>query len=139
MNIHLILRRFAQVNDATPGDLYIDGVYECHTLEDQVREPGVKVPGKTAIPAGTYRVILSLSQRFKRVLPLLCDVPGFTGVRIHAGNTTADTEGCILVGREVLGDTIRQSRAALGGLMEVLLEAQEQGEVISMEVRNDFT
>jgi hypothetical protein len=84
----------------TVGALYIDGAFNCFTLEDTVRAPGVKVFGQTAILAGTYKVIINMSARFKRLLPLLLDVPGFDGVRIHPGNSATDTEGCILVGRK---------------------------------------
>lgn len=82
----------------TIGKLYIDGVYFCDTLEDTVRAAGVKIAGKTAIPAGTYRVKKTMSPRFKKVLPEILNVPNYTGVRIHAGNTAADTEGCVLLG-----------------------------------------
>jgi len=75
----------------------------CWTLEDIVREveghPVAmwKVKGRTAVPRGTYCVRVTYSNRFKTSLPLLLDVPGFEGIRIHGGNTASDTEGCILV------------------------------------------
>lgn len=122
---------------STVGQLYVDEVAECFTLEDVVRrDPDpttpaneAKVPGRTAIPAGRYRVVLSPSRRFREVLPELLDVPGFTAVRIHAGNTDADTEGCLLVGRERLPDHIGMSRAALTALLSKLHEGVAQGEV----------
>jgi len=83
---------------STIGKLYIDDKFFCYTLEDVVRPVGEKLLGKTAIPWGKYRVILSMSNRFKKVLPLLLDVPMFEGIRIHAGNSAVDTEGCILLG-----------------------------------------
>ena len=112
--------------DCTLGELFVDGRFECFTLEDVVR-PGdvaqVKVAGRTAIPPGTYRIELTMSPRFKRVLPLLHDVPRFEGVRIHAGNTAEDTEGCILVGRERGTNAVHGSRAALEPLLAKLSAA----------------
>ena len=132
--MNLKLQRLPSNEDCTHGLLAIDGVCECYTLEDVVRE--TKIPGKTAIPAGKYRVVISWSIRFKRELPLLLDVPGFSGIRIHAGNTSADTEGCILVGqqRSRFGNTILNSRAALAPLQEKIQAALDAGEEVWIEV-----
>ena len=116
MNLRLI-RRWPKAT-CTIAELLVDDQYECFTLEDVPRE--VKIPGETAIPTGRYKVVITHSQRFDRDLPLLLDVPGFTGIRIHAGNTDADTRGCILVGKRTLENAIGESRAALEALMAKL-------------------
>lgn len=92
----LLLKRIALKDNYTIGKLYIDDKYFCDTLEDAVRD--VKIKHQTAIPKGIYKVTLTASPRFKRILPRLHDVPEFTGVLIHRGNTIDDTSGCILVG-----------------------------------------
>jgi len=89
------VKRFEFKDTHTIGKMYIDGVYECYTLEDAVRN-GAKVMGKTAIPTGEYKIIIDASVRFKQDMPHILNVPNFTGVRIHAGNTSAHTDGCIL-------------------------------------------
>ena len=80
------------------GELSIDGIFFCYTLEDIER--AVKVYGKTCIPKGSYNVITDYSTRFKKELPHILNVPNFDGVRIHGGNTDVDTLGCILVGKD---------------------------------------
>ena len=100
MIIHLVLTRCLYTPHSTRGVLLKDGVFLCYTLEDAVRETGMpKVPGLTAIAAGLYRVIVNMSTRFKRLMCLLLNVPDFSGIRMHGGNTPGDTEGCILVAK----------------------------------------
>jgi len=92
-----VLRKVFNKND-TVGILYIDNVQFCYTLEDIVRPKGdPKVFGKTAIPAGTYKVELRYSPHFKKILPHILNVPGFDEILMHPGNTEFDTEGCILI------------------------------------------
>lgn len=113
------------LGDCTIGRIYFDGVpQEMFTLEDVVRA-GPKVPGETAIPPGRYTVVIDYSNRFHRELPLILDVPGFTGVRIHPGNTDADTEGCILVGMGIGpgGNSLIRSREAFEKLFSTLKTA----------------
>lgn len=123
------LRRSPTVNGATIGELDLGSGRFCYTLEDAIREQaGVqvaawKVPGETAIPAGRYKLAITESARFKRPLPLLLGVPGFSGVRIHPGNTSADTEGCILVGEAVSGASVVRSRVAFDELFARLQRA----------------
>jgi len=121
MKLHL--KRLHRTDKSTIGELTIDGKFECYTLEDIERD--VKIKAETAIPKGTYKVIINQSNRFKRLMPLLLNVPNFEGVRIHAGNTNHDTEGCILVGRTRGVDFIGQSRKAYDSLFKKMQEAKE--------------
>lgn len=118
----------------TLGELFIDGAFECHTLEDIVRPDGEpKVFGQTAIPNGLYQLVITYSPHFQRDLPLLVNVPGFSGVRIHPGNTAADTEGCLLVGESAGRDAIGQSRAAFEPLFSKIRNALDAGEEVTVE------
>lgn len=115
---------------ATVGRLYLDDTYQCYTLEDRYREIAGeaveqwKVPGQTAIPAGTYDLAFSWSAKFGREMPLLLGVSGFSEVRFHWGNTDVDTEGCILVGQTKVGtDFIGDSRNAFSLLFLALRSA----------------
>ncbi len=119
--LELVVQRRPSADGCTLGRMTIDGAHECFTLEDVVRD--VKIPGETAIPAGRYAVAITFSQRFQRMLPLLCDVPGFTGIRIHAGNRSTDTDGCLLVGQSVAHDSILSSRLALAALQPQIATA----------------
>lgn len=103
----LLLKRIALKETYTIGHLYIDGKYFCDVIEDKVRDKDKdgkflfgekKVYGETAIPYGTYAVQVSWSPKFRRMLPMLLDVPYFTGIRIHRGNTAKDSSGCLIVG-----------------------------------------
>ncbi len=101
----LSINRFALKEKYTIGRLSVDGLYLCDTLEDCVRElpsdesgPFYKVPGETAIPRGHYPVIVTFSHKFQRRLPLLLNVPFYSGIRMHRATTELHTEGCILVG-----------------------------------------
>jgi len=120
----LEVKRKIFTDKSTIGELFIDGVFECYTLEDVVRQ-GPKVFGKTAIPAGTYKVIVNMSNRFKRLLPLLIGVPEFEGVRIHPGNTDADTEGCILLGRVKGDNVIYNSKLAFNQFFDKIKDQKE--------------
>lgn len=119
---------------STIGELRIDGVFECYTLEDTVRPPGVKVPSMTAIPAGKYAVIVDFSERFQKFMPHILDVPMFTGIRIHCGNTDKDTEGCILLGRKRSLDGIAESRLAFDAFYPKLKEVLNNKETVSLTI-----
>lgn len=135
--MELVLQREFLTSDATLGCLSSGGAKLCYTLEDIVRDPGdPKIYGRTSIPAGLYRVEISMSQRFKKPLPILLNVPGFTGVRIHAGNTSADTEGCILVGLTKGKDFVGKSQMAMSLLQPRIQDALDRGEEVWIEIRN---
>ena len=118
----ITIKRLYKTDNSTIGELLIDGVFECFTLEDKERD--IKIKGETAIPKGTYKVIINESNRFKRLLPLLIDVPNFEGVRIHSGNSNHDTEGCILVGQTRNKNYIGQSRKAFEKLFAKMQKAK---------------
>lgn len=130
--------------DVTLGELYVDSVFECHTLEDEVRDLGPrgenKVMGKTAIPAGMYTVIVNTSQRFKKEMPRLIEVPFFTGILIHSGNTAEDTHGCILVGNSVANNQIvpGTSTPAFQHLFNQIKWAIAQRDTVIINITNEF-
>ena len=127
MNIKLIRQIFT--DKSTIGSLYIDDEFECYTLEDVVRPPGIKIPGTTAIPYGSYEVIIDYSNRFARNMPHLLNVPMFEGIRIHSGNTSSDTEGCILLGTLKGTDRIYNSKIAFVRFYPKLEAALQEGKV----------
>lgn len=119
---NLTLRREWYTENTTIGQLFINGTYFCYILEDVCRDlnrdgdlndPGEKkVHGQTCIPAGRYQVIIDMSTRFKKLMPLLIGVPGFAGIRIHPGNYAVDTDGCLLTGETRSVDFVGNSRKA---------------------------
>jgi hypothetical protein len=119
----LTLKRLHKTDRSTIGELSIDGKFECYTLEDVERE--VKIKSETAIPKGTYKVIINESVRMKKLLPLLLQVPNFEGVRIHSGNTNHDTDGCILVGTTRSKDFVGNSRLAFEKLFKKMQTAKD--------------
>jgi hypothetical protein len=123
--------------DFTRGELYADGVFQCFVCEDIVRGEGeAKVYGKTAIPAGTYDVVVTFSNRFKRQLPQLVDVPGFEGIRIHPGNTAEDTDGCLLPGTVRTSTGVGHSNDAFVELFARITKAKWGGERITITITN---
>jgi hypothetical protein len=127
MKLHL--ERQTLTDASTIGSLSIDGVFECYTLEDVVRDPGVKIHGATAIPYGEYTVTIDHSTRFNRMMPHVLNVPDFEGIRIHPGNTDADTEGCILLGTVKGTNKILNSKIAFNAFFPKLQEGLKLGAV----------
>lgn len=140
----LSLIRQASFANTTMGRLYIDGVFACATLEDVVRElegqpvSQWKVKGDTAIPAGSYNVVLEYSGRFGADTLTLQNVPGFKYIRIHPGNTYEDTEGCILLGLQATDHSLigGTSRPAVQLIKNEVKAALARGEKVSIEISN---
>jgi hypothetical protein len=125
--MELKLIRETKTNDSTIGKLYINEIYHCYTLEDKERE--VKVQNVTAIPKGRYEVIINFSNRFQQQMPLLLNVPNFVGVRIHWGNYSKDTEGCILLGTTKAVNMIGNSRTAYAKFMSIINKVSKKEKI----------
>lgn len=139
----LTLKRIALRQTYTIGKLYIDDAYFCDTLEDTVRDTNKsgkfdngeqKIKGKTAIPYGTYEIKWTYSPRFKKYTPQLMNVPSFEGIRVHAGNTSADTEGCLILGENKQVGKVLNSRATINKFYPIIKEACSKGKV-TIEVK----
>lgn len=140
----IIVLRNPSFAGATIGKMFIDGVFACHTLEDEVREiPGEpvetwKIPKCTAIPSGLYDVELKNSPRFGPDTLTIMEVPGFQFIRMHAGNDAQDTDGCILLGlmatdRTLVGGT---SRPAVELVKSQVQAAIARGESVRISIQN---
>lgn len=128
---------YGENKDYTLGKFTVNGEDFAYSLEDKYRDLSKeeKVYGKTAIPCGTYKVIMKQSPKFKRVMPYLVDVPHFTNIMIHPGNTVEDSEGCILVGKKSgQPNVIMESRATSDRLNELISKAIEAGEEVTIKV-----
>ena len=150
----LLLKRIAKQKTYTIGKLYVDGVYECDTLEDTDRGLSnnmtieeikkKKVYGQTAIQTGTYEINMDVvSPKFKNrswakpyngKLPRLMNVPGYEGVLIHVGNKPEDTLGCLCVGQNKIKGQVVNSTATFHELMAKLVKAHDKGENISITI-----
>ena len=149
----LDLYRRSTVQTRTPGDLYVDGAYFCHTVEDVVRDRDMdsdgdidlddvskfKIYGQTAIPAGIYPIFLEHSPKYGPDTLTIKNVPGFTGIRIHPGNTELDTHGCLILGEgfapdyTILGGT---SKPAVNRLRIIVGDALSRGEQVWINIHN---
>lgn len=139
----LTLKRIALRPTYTIGKLYIDDVYFCDTIEDTVRDINKngkfdneekKVHSKTAIPYGTYEIKWTYSPRFKKYTPQLMNVPSFEGIRIHAGNTSADTEGCLILGENKQVGKVLNSRATINKFYPIIKKACSK-EKVTIEIK----
>jgi hypothetical protein len=151
--MEITVKRGPTVQGATIGELSVNGVFQCYTLEDEVREPSKqdghpypymseadwvkswKVQNKTAIPRGRYKIGLHNSPHFKCIVPILLDVPGYVDVLIHWGNSALDTDGCILVGQTKEGNLIYKSKAAWQALYPKISAALAFGQPVDIDIR----
>ena len=148
--MELVLKRIAKKKGYTIGKLYVKQpiideylrgekfIYICDTLEPQWRDYAKgarKIKGKSAIPEGRYPIVITFSPTFKKWLPLLVNVPRFSGIRIHAGNTAKDTQGCILVGLNLKKGMVLNSRKYVEIIKSKIVEAKNKGEAVWIEVR----
>lgn len=142
--MEITVKRKFKGNNYTIGSLYIDGKYFCDTLEDIDRGltdsmsdsyiATIKVINQTAIPIGTYKVTITYSNRFKKLLPLINNVKGFSGIRIHSGNTKEDTSGCILVGFNTEVGKVVNSKVTYDKLFNLLQDKLNKGEYVEIKI-----
>ena len=140
----LVDRKWKKEN-YTIGIIYVNGKQFCNTLEDKDRGltssmslaeiKSKKVYGQTAIPTGTYKVIMSYSQKFKKYLPEILDVKGYAGIRIHSGNVAADSLGCVLLGKNTQKGMVTNSRAYCSTFNSMLNDAISHGEEVTIEIK----
>lgn len=143
-DMELQLKREIFTDISTIGSLTIDGKFECYILEDKDRGINntlsleqimrVKVYGKTAIPYGRYEVDWTMSARFKVMMPILLNVVGWSGIRIHKGNTEIDSLGCLLCGTRKLSNRITESTIATNKLYAKIEAAKKQGQRIFITI-----
>lgn len=139
MQLSLKVTRDDFGDNFTGGKLSVDDEYFCDTVEDKDRhleDGGEKIDKETCIPRGIYEVIVDHSLHFGEYLPHILNVPQFTGIRIHSGNTDKDTEGCILVGEKGTqhGDWVSNSRAIFAKLFKKIQTTIDDGRKVTLEI-----
>jgi hypothetical protein len=138
MNLELFRKKAWSSERSTIGEIYVNGVYECVTLElPNLFNKKENVPQKCCIPMGAYQVVVTMSNRFKREFPEILGVPERLGIRIHAGNEPSETSGCVLVGQERGRDRIIKSIAAFNPLFEKIKDAIARGEKVEIKISEE--
>jgi len=145
--MRLTLKRIANKKDYCIGKLYINGVYFCDTLEDRDRGLSdsmteeeikqLKVKGQTAIPVGIYTVLMTYSPKYQKIMPLINNVKGYSGIRIHPGNSSKDTDGCLLVGKNTVVGRLTDSRNTFNALFKRL--QQKGSNKITIEIYRTYS
>lgn len=125
------------------GKLYVDGKYFCDTIEDTDRglsdemdEKDIlkqKIKGQTAIPTGIYHIYLTYSPKYKKIMPLIANVKGYQGIRIHSGNTSKDTEGCLILGKNTKVGMVTESRKMFNAFFRLLMQAEQSKIIIDIQ------
>lgn len=136
-DLNLMIRRFGFQAKLTKGEMLANGVhlgYTCEDVDRRLESGGTKVPKETAIPRGRYRVILSFSNRFQKIMPEVLGVPQFTGIRIHGLNNPSQTEGCPGLGAELTPDGVRDCATINSVLIKMIGECIAQGHECWLEV-----
>ena len=136
--MNFLIKREIFKDTFTLGQMYRDGVHFAYTCEDRDRKiesGGLKVPGETAIPAGRYRLTTSMSNRFSRLMPLVVDVPYFSGGRIHGGNTHRDTEGCPLIGKIRTDEGVSGCKELVALLIQTIVDVERNGDKCWLEIQ----
>jgi len=138
--MRIVVKRTEFTDTSTIGEMSIDGKFFCYTLEDKYRQVDGKpvsewkIPHQTAIPKGTYKLIVVMSPRKKILTPRLVDVEGYSGILIHSGNVADDSEGCLLVGTTKKKDFVGNSKKAFNKLMPILVSAVANKEDITITI-----
>lgn len=143
--MEIVLKRIAKKEKYTIGKLYINGQYTCDTIEDKdrgltddmdVKEiESKKVYGETAIPTGTYTVSYTYSNKFKKMMPLINNVKGFAGIRMHSGNTEKDSLGCLILGQNKAVGKVINSRETCAKVYPIIKSASDKGEKITITIQ----
>jgi hypothetical protein len=141
--MEFIVHRTKNTPKACTGWVELAGSPVCFCLEDPIRRLGPngegKIPGQTGIPAGRYQMIMNLSHRFQKIMPLILKVPSFSGIRWHSGNDHDDTSGCLLIGREYINeDYIRGGSVLTPVVYDMIREGLDQGQEIWVEYLDEF-
>lgn len=133
--MELKVNRYKSKNKVTIGELWMNGKFFCMTLEDEIRPLLDKIFGGTAIPSGKYTLAMTYSNRFQQYMPQVLNVPGFEGIRIHPGNTIADTNGCLLIGETANEVQVFNSKDAFNKLIAEI-KTVEKSEKITIKYIN---
>jgi hypothetical protein len=141
----ILVERLWKKDTYTIGKVYVNGKYFCNSIEDKDRGltsdmpldeiKKKKVYGKTAIPSGLYTILYTYSPKYKRLMPLVDNVKGFSGIRIHSGNSAEDSLGCILLGKNTKVGMVTESRVTCNSFYKLIEEAIKKGEKITLEIK----